>query len=389
MKLPDEVRGWLAKRYASQHRQWLAADEAEVWPLRIPLGLPTEAGALRQPAAVRDWSEQWRAWSGPGELEWTERRWKILGQQRLPQTLLINDPAQAASLAGEPDRWQRAAARAPALLQRWPALAPLLPRLFDMLADFAEVDFQRLQDLLAWLIAQPASGLYPRQLPLAGMDSKWLEPRIGLVALMLSAILQLPASGLSAHALCGLKRPPATLRMRVLDPLLRAQIGGLADISAPVETLADLQWQPATVLIVENLQTGLALQDLPGTVSFMGLGYAVDALAALPWLRQARCVYWGDIDTHGYAILHQARTLLPQLVSVMMDQATLLRYASLWTMEASQATAEALPGLTADEYAVYSGLRSQRWGQALRLEQERIAWDDAWQALSAALSGHT
>lgn len=177
--------------------------------------------------------------------------------------------------------------------------------------------------------------------------------------------------------------------MRVLDPLLHAQIGGLADISAPVETLANLQWQPATVLIVENLQTGLALQDLPGTVSFMGLGYAVDALAALPWLRQARCVYWGDIDTHGYAILHQARTLLPQLVSVMMDEATLLSYASLWTMEASQATAEARPGLTADEYTVYSGLRSQRWGQALRLEQERIAWDDAWQALSAALSGHT
>ncbi|MYM85181.1 hypothetical protein GTP44_24975 [Duganella sp. FT50W] len=386
MKLPDEVRGWLAKRYASQHRQWLAAGDTAGWPLRIPLGLPTEAAALRQPSAVRDWSAQWRAWAGPGELAWTERHWKVLGLQRLPQTLLISDPAQAASLAGELDRWQRAAGRAPALRHRWPALAPLLPRLFDMLADFADADFQRLQTLLAWLIAQPASGLYPRQLPLAGMDSKWLEPRIGLVALMLSAILQLPADGVSAHALCGLKRPPATLRLRVLDPALRAHIGGLADISAPVETLADLQWRPATVIIVENLQTGLALQDLPGTVAFMGLGYAVDALASLPWLRQARCVYWGDIDTHGYAILHQARTLLPQLVSVMMDDVTLLRYASLWTTEASQASAEALPGLTADEQVVYTGLRSQRWGQMLRLEQERIAWNDAWQALSAAVN---
>jgi len=382
VKLPDEVRGWLAKRYASQHRHWLAAGDAEIWPLRIALGMPTETVAMRQPAAVREWSERWRAWTGPGELEWTERRWKVLGQQRLPQALLISGPAQAASLAGELERWQRAAGRAPALTDRWPSLAPLLPRLFDMLADFADADFQRLQDLLAWLLAHPDSGLYPRQLPLAGMDSKWLEPRLGLVALMLSTIRQRPADGASTHALCGLKRPPATLRMRVLDPALRAHLGGLTDISAPVETLAGLTWQPATVLIVENLQTGLALQDLNGTVALMGLGYAVDALGSLPWLRQARCVYWGDIDTHGYVILHQARALLPHLASVMMDEATLQRYNGLWTAEASQASACMLAGLTPAEHTVYDGLRSQRWGQAVRLEQERIAWDDALQALA-------
>lgn len=389
MKLPDEVRQWLVKRYASQHRQWLAADDATTWPLQIALGLPTEAAALRQPEAVRHWADSWRAWRGPGQLEWIERRWKVLGPQQLPQTLIVADAAQAASLTGEAERWQRAAARHPLLVNRWPPLAALVPRLFDMLADYADTDFQRLQDLLAWLLAHPASGLYPRQLPLAGMDSKWLEPRIGMVALMLTTIRQTPAIGANAaspHAQCGLKRPPATVRLRVLDATLRAQIGGLDDISAPLETLAKLAWQPRNVLIVENLQTGLALQDLPGTVALMGLGYAVDALAPLDWIKQAACWYWGDIDTHGLVILHQARMQLPHLQSLMMDEAMLRRHASLWTQEASQATASALPGLTPAEHAVYDALRLNHWGQSLRLEQERIAWDAAWTTLCATIN---
>ncbi len=55
----------------------------------------------------------------------------------------------------------------------------------------------------------------------------------------------------------------ATVRLRVLDPILRAQVGGLDDINAPLEMLAARPWQPRHMLIVENLQTGLALQDLP------------------------------------------------------------------------------------------------------------------------------
>ena len=75
MKLPDEVRAWLARRYQTQHREWLAAP-ASGWPLSIPLGTPTEAAALRQPDAVRAWADSWRHWRGAGELRWTQRRWK-------------------------------------------------------------------------------------------------------------------------------------------------------------------------------------------------------------------------------------------------------------------------------------------------------------------------
>jgi hypothetical protein len=57
------------------------------------------------------------------------------------------------------------------------------------------------------------------------------------------------------------------------------------------------------------------------------------------------------------------------------------------------AGADALPrrkpeGLTVAELAVYEGLRANRWGERVRLEQERIAWPAALEAISNALGIH-
>lgn len=386
MKLPDSVRLWLLRRYASQHRDWLVAESERHWPLTIPLGLPTEAEALRQPDAVRAWADSWRAWRGVGELRWVERRWRVLGVQTLPEALVLHDPDQATAWIGEQDRWRRALSRFTKTAARRPALTRVLARHYDVLADYSDADFQRLLDLLAWLAKHPDSGLYPRQIPLAGMDSKWLEPRRNVMAELVAASADDDVGGRDFHQLCGLKRAPSLVRMRVLDPALRAVIGGMGDISASVESLAAIPWQPSTVIIVENLQTGLALEDMPGAVAFMGLGYAVEALAMVPWINNAACLYWGDIDTHGYAILHRARSLFPQLVSVMMDEATMLRFSTLWTEERSRHAAEDFSALTVEERAVYSALRKNTWGQNLRLEQERIGWDIAWPTLKEAVA---
>lgn len=72
------------------------------------------------------------------------------------------------------------------------------------------------------------------------------------------------------------------MRMRVLDPDLRGSLGGLGDISAPCEEVASIGIRPKNVFVVENLQTGLAFDDLPGAVVIMRLDYAVDVLGQLP-----------------------------------------------------------------------------------------------------------
>jgi hypothetical protein len=382
LKLPEDIRQRLVRRFQSKHREWLIGESVEnLWPMEIPLGMPTEQVALRQVDGVRSWVSAWQHWQGFGTLSWCERRWKTLGVQSLPEKLTLHRPEDVAMWIGEATRWDRAQTRYRALIGHWPVLAQQLPRYFDVLADYSDADFRRLAEMLEWIERHPNSGLYPRQLPVSGLDSKWLDGRKGLLTDLVAAIQEDSSNDLDFYQRCGLKAPPFLVRMRVLDQALRSRIGGAGDITAPVEDLAGISLIPSHVFIVENLQTGLAMSDMLGAVVFMRLGYNVNVLAGLPWLIHAKCIYWGDLDTHGFAILHRARSYLPKMQSVLMDEVTLLRHKALWVEEGEQHSAAELSLLTEAEQEVYRGLKRQRWGQNIRLEQERIAWDTAWSAL--------
>jgi hypothetical protein len=250
-----------------------------------------------------------------------------------------------------------------------------------------DVEFERLIAVLRWLIAHPDSGLYIRQLPIPGIDTKWIGANRGRLLDLLAQYQRREAEqddlrDADLHRLAGLRREPDVMRLRILDPALRAAIGGLGDITAPIEQIAALPLAPDCFFIVENLQTGLAFDDLPGAVCFMARGYAVDAFATIPWLRGCPCHYWGDLDTHGFAILNRLRHCLPEVGSLLMDADTLHRHRDLWQHE-NKPAAGPLERLTPEERAVFDGLSTDRWGNRVRLEQERIDWQCAWHAVVA------
>lgn len=382
MKLPEDARNELARRFQNKRREWLIDDSSkDKWPLEIPLGIPTEQAALKQIDGVRAWVNAWRGSLIAGSLSWCERNWKILGRWLLPEKLVLHNPEDVAIWIGESSRWECAKNRYQKLTERWSALAHLLPKYFDVLADYSETDYQRMVEILDWIVNHPKSNLYHRQLPVSGLDSKWLDGRKKLLTDLVAAVQEDSSNELDFYQRCGLRAPPTLFRMRVLDESLRAKVGGISDITAPIEDIASINWTVSNVFIVENLQTGLAMDDMPGSIVLMRLGYNVDVLAQLPWLTNARCLYWGDLDTHGFAILHRARSKIPSLQSVLMDEDTLLRYRALWVDEPAQHTAESLAFLTAQEQKLYLDLKRQRWGKNIRLEQERIDWDVAWRAL--------
>lgn len=149
--------------------------------------------------------------------------------------------------------------------------------------------------------------------------------------------------------------------------------------------MAELDLPVSNVFIVENLQTGIAFDDLPISIVIMKLGYDVEVLGRLHWIAKARCVYWGDLDTHGFAILNRARTYLPGLRSILMDEETLHSHQYLWVEEKDQHAAEILLQLTNPEPAVYQAINRNVWGQNVRLEQERIAWDVVWKTLQQVI----
>ena len=390
--LPDAAGAQLARQYQRHHAAWLGmsgavgqADGAGRWPLVLGLGQPTEAEAGAEPAVVRAWVQAWQAWPGPGSVRWQTVQWPRLGHQHLPQALVLAGPEAVADAVGQGRRWRRAAARLAPLAAAWPPLqgVALPQRVFDCLADDSDHDIQCLAGLLRWLATQSGRGLYLRQLPVPGLHTKWVEQR---KALMLDLLGLRSAAGVVAGrdlpAQLGLAQAPPRLRLRVLCPSLRRLTGGLGDIEAPWSELAALAWQPRRVLVVENLDSGLALPDLDGTVAVLKLGHAVGLLRGLPWLAAAQLVYWGDIDSHGLVMLDKARQAWSQFTSMLMDPATLLAHRDLWVDEPQPWSGPPPTLLQGDELALFNGLQQGTWGQRLRLEQERLPWGEVLQALA-------
>lgn len=103
-------------------------------------------------------------------------------------------------------------------------------------------------------------------------------------------------------------------------------------------------------------------------------------LAEAAWLKRCAVHYWGDIDTHGFAILDQLRAHLPQAESLLMDRDTLMAHAALWGDE-PQPVRRDLLRLTDEERALYDDLRDNRIRANLRLEQERVGFGWVEEAL--------
>ena len=137
------------------------------------------------------------------------------------------------------------------------------------------------------------------------------------------------------------------------------------------------------VFVTENEVNFLAFPQAVESLVVFGAGYGFDALARAAWLHRCALHYWGDIDTHGFAILDQLRSHFPHVLSLLMDRDTLLAHADQWVME-PQPTQRDLPLPNPDERRLYDDLRWRRLGEEpVRLEQERIAYGRVVQKVAA------
>lgn len=406
MRSPDEALAWARQRFGNHKRRWL--DDAGQWPLELSLERPSEQAALQQPEVVRQWSQAWAQWSNGRSpraesagitLETLTVAWRRMGEQTLPDRLSFATPAAVAGFVGERATWRRVVDRRQTLLSRWPQLKDAgLGTHFEVLATWSEADFERLVSLLSWFEQNPRSGLLLRQLPVSGIDTKWIDlHRRGVVADMLrrlrcgaaAADQEVVQGGevaaLDFYELCGLRRPAPRVRVLVLCPELRRTSGGMRDIEAPLDQLQQLAIRPRKALMVENQETAYSLPDFEGIVALVKLGNAVSLAAQLPWMSALPVVYWGDLDSHGMAILAQARKTLGSVTSILMNEETLLGNRDRWVQEPSLNRSAAVASLTDAERRVYEGLVEGRWGERVRLEQERIEWPIALAAVTRGI----
>lgn len=202
---------------------------------------------------------------------------------------------------------------------------------------------------------------------------------------MLAALLDLalPAEAIDAEVggitgfgrRYGFRDKPGLVRLRMLDAA-RPLLAGAAeqDLSVTAATFARLDPPARRVFVTENEINFLAFPPLPDAMVIFGAGYGFEALGTAGWLGRRELCYWGDIDTHGFAILDQLRARFPAARSLLMDRDTLLAHREHWTEELTPALRD-LPHLTAEERSLYEELRDDRLGRGVRLEQEKIGFE--------------
>ncbi|MEV6987478.1 DUF3322 domain-containing protein [Sphaerisporangium sp. NPDC051017] len=395
MRQPDEIRDYLRDRFERHYPDWARGGGA--WPLRIQLHPPTHQKRSTDPIGCHTWAQTWAAYSGPGVVERVSVRFPT-GTHEMPKTLVLTRAADVAAVHLSTQRiWTRCGRRLVALQSAFPDAR--FTGIVRKVTDLAEVDYQRLLQTVTWLRTNPTSGLLVRQLPIEGIDTKWLQRHSSLVLAMLGdAGPEHPAGDDEStepsshrrrlHERLGLRLPPELIQVAVLDPDLRAAVGGMRHFAASVEDLNRWARHPHLVLILENKETGYALtEDIPGTVVLHGSGFHVANYARISWVCTASLVfYWGDIDAPGFQFVNDLRDYGIPARTILMDIATLDRFRHL-TVNGAGPQRTALPFLTRSELETYRLLTDHvsSEGTGLLLEQERIPWPHAQATLIATL----
>lgn len=392
-----EARARAARTVDRSQREWAAAlarGESPDASFELVLRPPTEREALAGLSTAVAWVGDWRAAAeavsgsarvGALGVTWVERRWPSVGAQLVPERLVLRGAETIAEFAGAASRrdWRRLAARAVVVRQRFGTaasrdditahLAAAVRAEWRALIDYEDDEFATLLDVVEWLVEHPSSGWRVRQLPIRGIDTKWLERHRRAVESFYGA-----ATG---DISLGLAESQSTVRVRFLDAVLRP--GGMEDLAAPVAQLARLRIAPRVVFVFENLETVLAMPPIAEAAVVHGSGYAVSRLGEVPWIRDARVVYWGDLDSDGFRVLHVIRSVVRNVTSVLMDEPTLDRFADLAVAEKRPAPG-AVDLLTEAERRTRDRLSA---GGGVRLEQERIPWAYALEKLTRAAHG--
>lgn len=370
---PDDIAARVRRRWDDGSLLRAVADGETFEPIDVAIRGPKPSQIGDDLAAVRTWIAKLDAGSRSGTrytLRWASVGGRSIGRNELPVRAVIATAEQAWALLGvtvQVSRYQAVLERTGphAGVRAWVVAQPL--KALELHAELP-----RLIAAYDWLDAHRGCGWYLRQISAPGVDTKFTEQHRGVLA----AMLGVPSSGPGFLAGLGLRAKPEFVRLRPAPSLGLPR--PLTELALRADELRQLAVAPATVVVVENEITYLSVPVPHDGAVLWGKGFDVDVVGRLPWLAGADVVYWGDIDTHGFAILDRLRARQPQTRSVLMDRDTLLSHRERWGSE-HRPTAAALTRLTAPEQALYADLVADTLGPGVRLEQERIDWSWAEQ----------
>ncbi len=313
----------------------------------------------------------------PFEVEFQQFSYRSLGEQSLPHHLKITKH-EFFSYLGKKEEFLGDISLLDRTLRSFPKLQNILTKEPKMLMEYRDV-WDNILNICHYFVKYPRTNLYIRELDIEGVDSKFIEQHKRILDRLLEVILEpelydkkiTKISNYGFENKYGLKYDLPIIRFRILDSTL--YINGLDDLSLPVNLFESLDLKCEDVYITENKINGLTFPKRKNAIVIFGLGYGIEILKEITWLKDKKLYYWGDIDTHGFAMLSQIRSYFPTTKSILMNYKTLMRFKHLAVIEHKPFRGE-LTNLTKEEKMVFSGLKEDNFGKGVRIEQERIPY---------------
>jgi hypothetical protein len=380
---PDDIHGQLMRCWDQGRILSARMTGLPLFPLTLRMRRPTTGELSARFAEAQKWirglKEGSKETRGHGyEIEWAEVKHRQLGANLVPVRVLVSDETEALKLIRRTREAERFQAAADATMAAFPELHAWMGRRVVPMLEALE-DWDRILAVLRWFRDHPRSGLYLRQMDVAGVHTKFVERHRPLLGELLDLVLPVGSvdeGGVGARGFeqrYGFRSKPPLVRFRILDD--RLAISGMSDLSIPAADFAKLQLPVRQVFMTENEVNGLAFPETEGSLVIFGLGYGLDRLSQVDWLKRTPVSYWGDLDTHGFAMLSRLRIHAPQAKSFLMDRETLMEHQPMWGQELANARFTGpLTRLTEPELALFEDLRQDRLGERIRLEQEHVSF---------------
>nr|WP_320190450.1 DUF3322 domain-containing protein [uncultured Desulfobacter sp.] len=383
-----------------KRREWdnLAALKARLlgkkkFPIRLGLKPPNARKAVLDMDHYLNFVESWKNFPYQDMVQWEIKNWRKLDGQRLPTFLTIPSIRHLVQLMGKQGArryalWEKNMrpildAGTPGSLHN--NLYHVLVRHLEVVERLSKQDSALLSILLPQLKPGLGKGCYLRALPVTGVDTKFIETHKLLIEELLDAEYggALSAAGGLLNWLECKAKPKGWLVVRPLCEQTQKSLGGLPILKVPGDVLTEYELSAKYILVVENIQSGLALPYMKDTIAVIGGGKNVAWMDAR-WLDGKHVGYWGDIDTWGFSFLSDARSKVTGLTALMMDRATLLAHEERMDVEPKLVTT--LPQfLNKEERSLFKDLNTGKF-KSNRLEQERISSDYIHQELKFWLS---
>ncbi|MGC5171613.1 Wadjet anti-phage system protein JetD domain-containing protein [Microbacterium sp. DT81.1] len=379
MKSTADLLDVISRRVRTGWREAITGETASLrLPWRVPVGKPAGNELDGRLNDVRAWSQAVDLFARQHGFTITKQARRSASglTQEVPSVVVVPSFETAAAAVGRGKDFLRDRNRMALLmpLTTQEVTPAQVAGVVYRIRSWDDGDVVVLAAALAWLAEHSAAGMTAREVPVPGMNSKWLTTsRQREITLLLGR----DNLGLTVGR-------PARRHFRYLDAGHLDAGGRQFDVAAAGDVNRP-EYLPDLVIICENVDSAQQLPRRARTIVFEGDGDAGAALIGeLDWVKHCpHVLYWGDMDVDGLSIVNTYRLRGLNVATVLMDHHAYLRFSHLGVSVDRSGKPLPLPArpvlthLTQDEARLLEQLCDPALRGPLRIEQERLPRESA------------